>query len=132
MLDIRFTVDPKAEVFIKNLFLGKNFILGNKKNRVVYQITQIQTASPICFQEEMVYRCLSPLFILNNSLDGSEQYLSPKDGCFPKILKENLLRKFLNYLPQIQGLKDLDNYCPEIRFELMNEPQKRGIIMQTQ
>ncbi len=38
----------------------------------------------------------------------------------------------MNYLPQIQGLKDLDNYCPEIRFELMNEPQKRGIIMQTQ
>lgn len=130
VLDIRFTVDPKAEGFIKRIFMDQFIILGDQQNRVVYQVTRIETAPTVAFQEVMVYRCLSPIFILASGSDGVEEYLL-KDGGFPKILKENLLSKLLNYFPEIQGLKELDNYCPEINFQLLNEPREKDISLRT-
>jgi CRISPR-associated endoribonuclease Cas6 len=91
----------------------------------------MEVVSAVEFNDVMAYRCLTPLSLLAQSRDhgGGAKYLSPSDEDFHKLFKENLLRRLLRFQPEFQSLKELDRYCPEIQFELLNRPEKKGITL---
>ena len=126
-LEIRFAADNTVKDSIKKVLFEQRLILGD----IPYQISKMEVMSSVEFNDVMVYRCLTPLSLLAKDRDreGGARYLSPADEGFPKFFKENLLQRLLRFQPEFQSLKDLDRYCPEIQFELLNEPKKKGITL---
>lgn len=132
-LDIRFAVDRAGEGFVRTLFLNQRIIaLGDKLSQVDYEITGIELGAPVYFQEEMHFSSLSPICLSAVRQDGAADYLSPYDERYPSVFKTNLLSRFLSFHPEIVGLKELDSYCPEIKFELTSMPKKKVINLITQ
>src|SRR5690606_24815888 len=126
-LEIRFADDNAAWGSIKEKLLDQKVFLGD----ILYQVSKMEVMSPVEFNDVMAYRCLTPLSLLvkNRDREGGAKYLSPADEGFDKIFKENLLQRILRFQPEFQGLKELDRYCPEIQFELLNQPEKKGITL---
>ena len=126
-LEIRFGDDNAAWGSIKKMLLYQQIVLGD----IPYQVSKMEVVSPVEFNDVMFYRCLTPLSLLAKSRghEGDAKYLSPSDEGFHKIFKENLLQRLLRFQPEFQSLKELDRYCPEIQFELLNEPKRKGITL---
>lgn len=121
-VEIRFLVDDEEENLIKKALLLQRITLGDTS----YQISQIETVPLIDFQDVMAYRCLCPISLVNSSPSGNRGFLSPKDRDFHKSLKIDLIKRLLRSHPEVSGLENLDQYCPEFKFQLLSEPKEKG------
>ena len=126
-LEIRFLIDDDEEDLIKEMFLNQHITVGD----TTYEISQINAKPTIDFQDVMVYRCLCPISLIKNNPSGSTLFLSPKDKGFHKSLKIDLLKRLLRSHPEMSGLQDLDQYCPEFQFQLLSEPKEKGYNIKT-
>jgi CRISPR-associated endoribonuclease Cas6 len=126
-VEVRFLVDDEEENWIKKTLLLQRITLGNTS----YQISQIETVSPIDFQDVMVYRSLCSISLVNHSPSGNRRFLSPKDKDFHKSLKIDLIKRLLRSHPEVSGLDNLDQYCPEFQFQLLSEPREKGFNIKT-
>src|SRR5690606_5340165 len=121
-VEIRFLVDDEEEDWIRKTLMNQRITLGDSS----YHISKIETVAPIEFQDVMAYRCLCPLSLVKNSPSGNRYFLSPKDKDFPKSLKIDLIKRLLRSHPEVSGLENLDQYCPEFQFQLLSEPKEKG------
>jgi len=119
-LEIRFLIQDEA--FIKKTLLGQQIELGESS----YKISGVQSVPPIDFGDVMVYRCICPISLVASSGSGSISFLSPTDQKFHKSFKVNLIKRLLQSHPEVSGLRDLDQYCPEFQFQLLTEPKEKG------
>ena len=127
ILDIRFLIDDDEEDLIKEMFLDQHITVGD----TAYEVSQIKSKPTIDFQDVMAYRCLCPISLATNCPSGNPSFLSPKDKGFHKSLKIDLIKRLLRSHPEMWGLQDLDQYCPEFQFQLLTEPKKKGFNIKT-
>lgn len=126
-VEIRFLIDDEEENWIKKTLLLQRITLGNTS----YRIPQIETVPPIDFKDVMVYRSLCPISLVNNNPSANRRFLSPKDKDFHKSLKIDLIKRLLRSHPEVSGLDNLDQYCPEFQFQLLSEPREKGFNIKT-
>jgi len=93
-LYVSFLIDRAAEEFIKGLFLGQQFYLGDQISGVNYQVAKIESAGPVFFQQTMHYRCISPILIKEKRESGGENYLDPSHPRYGELLVHNLISKW--------------------------------------
>lgn len=122
-LEIRFLIEDEEEGFIKNSLLGQQVQLGDTS----YKISSLKSVPPIEFQDVMVYRCMCPISLIAKCPSGAINFLSPDDKNFNNTLKIDLIKRLLRSHPEMSGLKDLDQYCPEFQFQLLSEPKEKGM-----
>jgi len=126
-IETRFLIEDEEEGLVKKALTGKQIRLGE----ACYQISRIETVPPIDFQDVMTYRCTCPISLIKSCPSGDVRFLSPRDESFKNSLKIDLIKKLLRVHPEVSGLKDLDQYCPEFQFELLSEPKKKGFNIKT-
>jgi CRISPR-associated endoribonuclease Cas6 len=119
-VEIRFLIDDKYEDRIKRFLLRQQFDLGR------YEISSIRSLSPIDFQDVMAYRCVCPISLVIKCPSGNTSFLSPEDQYFNTCLKVHLIKRLLRFHPEVTGLEDLEQYCPEFKFQLLSEPKEKG------
>ncbi|MBO9638184.1 MAG: CRISPR-associated endoribonuclease Cas6 [Siphonobacter aquaeclarae] len=117
-LKISFLLDAAAEQFIIGLFKGQRMELADRKSRAAFQVAQVDVLAPAPAVSELHLRTLSPLVIGRKNTLGHDDYLSPDEDDFPKLLIENLKDKYKAAYPE--------SVVPveEIRFRLVRLHQR--------
>lgn len=112
-LKISFLLDAAAEHFIVGLFKGQRMELADRRSRAAFQVTQVDVLAPAPAVSVLRLRTLSPLVVGRKNSLGHDDYLSPEDADFPKLLLENLVDKYRAAYP--------DSAVPEeaIHFRLL-------------
>ena len=125
--EISFLMDQAAEEFIKGLFMDQVFALGDRISRVHYVVSRIDAVARPQFKEEMVYRCLSPIFLRRKRNDGGEDYLHPEEKEYGLLLVQNLLSK--SQALQLAGKHDEVNVTsfPHFDFKPTGKVYKNGV-----
>jgi len=128
-LYVSFLIDQAAEEFIKGLFLGQQFYLGDQISGVTYQVSKIESAGPVYFQQTMHYRCLSPILIKEKRVDGGENYLSPSHPKYGELLVQNLISKWT--AKAIAGIEQKGESIQDLnyRFEPQGKLFKNGVLI---
>ena len=127
--EISFLVDRAAEEFVRGLFLDQCLELGDKLNRIRYQVSQIAATEPPAFRETMRYRSLSPLFIRRKRDQGGEDYLRPEDPDFGILLIRNLMAKSGAFAGQSDGEVGYNEPIPDFRFTLIGKVYQNGVLI---
>lgn len=127
-LYVSFLIDQAAEEFIKGLFLGQQFFL-DQISGVNYEVSKIEAATPVYFQRNMHYRCLSPILIKEKRESGGENYLDPSHPKYAKLLVQNLISKWAAQAmagveQKGESIQDLD-----FRFEPVGKVYKNGVVI---
>lgn len=128
-LYVSFLIDQAAEEFIKGLFLGQQFYLGDQISGVTYEVAKIESAGPVYFQKTMHYRCISPILIKEKRESGGENYLDPSHPKYGELLVQNLISKWTakamaGIEQKSESIEDL-NY----RFEPVGKVYKNGVVI---
>ncbi len=126
-LEIRFLIEDQEEDFIQKALTNQQVLLGD----TIYRIAAVKSVPPMDFQDVMDYRCMCPISLATHCpSSGSISFLSPRDQSFNDFLKVDLIKRLLRDHPEVSGLKDLGQYCPEFQFRLLSEPKKEGFHIQ--
>lgn len=128
-LYVSFLIDRAAEEFIKGLFLGQEFYLGDQISGVNYSVSKIESAASVYFQRNMRYRCLSPILIKEKRESGGENYLEPSHPKYGELLVQNLISKWaaqalVGEEQKGESIQDLD-----FRFEPVGKVYRNGVLI---
>lgn len=94
-LDIAFDVHEAASNFIRGLFMGRTFFLGNQFNGLDLEVSAVEALTEPVFSESMHYRLLTPWVVSYRSAeDKHPQYLSPEDDDFETLALKHLVEKY--------------------------------------
>lgn len=128
-LYVSFLIERAAEEFIKGLFLGQEFYLGDQISGVTYQVAKIESDGPVFFRQTMHYRCLSPILIKEKRVDGGENYLDPTHPKYTEMLVHNLISKWTaQAMAGIeQNRRSFQNLA--YRFEPVGKVYKNGVVI---
>lgn len=128
-LYVSFLIDRAAEEFIKGLFLGQQFFLGDPISGVNYNVSKIEAATPVYFQRSMHYRCVSPILIKEKRVDGGENYLAPSHPKYGEFLIQNLISKWA--AQAMAGVEQNGVSFQDLayRFEPIGKVYKNGVLI---
>ena len=148
-LQISFMISQAAEHFIRGLFAGQQFSLGDEISQVAFEVARIEAHPRPVFTETMCYRCLSPI-VISTKTEGRThaQYLHPEEEQYPDLFLRHLVQKHaaavdaaavnaatvsqltdINNIPEWEATersaaqRDAANW----QFRLLNKPRKKGI-----
>ncbi|SEG40814.1 CRISPR-associated endoribonuclease Cas6 [Algoriphagus boritolerans] len=126
---VSFLIDRAAEEFIKGLFLGQQFFLGDQISGVNYQVSKIEATAPVYFQRNMYYRCLSPILIKEKRAAGGANYLDPSHPKYGELLVQNLISKWA--AQAIAGVEQKGESFQDLdyRFEPVGKIYKNGVVI---
>ena len=93
-LGVSFWLPEAAEHFIRGLFMGQQFRLGDRISQVHLEVIRIEAQSRPLFTETMRYRTLTPV-VVSAHVPGHKhaQYLPPDYPTYAERLLNNLLHK---------------------------------------
>ncbi|MBK9336387.1 MAG: CRISPR-associated endoribonuclease Cas6 [Lewinellaceae bacterium] len=94
---IGFYVDRTAEEFVRGLFAGRQFRLGDRESQARLAVQTVEMR-PLCLPEgtePLRVRALSPVVVARKRPDDQpDEYLAPDDPDFGRLLMLNLLEKY--------------------------------------
>lgn len=128
-LQISFLVDRIAEEFIKGIFMGAQFYVGDQISGVLFQVTKIESVAAPVFQSLMKYRSLSPILIKEKRKDGGENYLHPTDENYALFLKNNLCSKLAAYAMTMDTLEWSQNKEHSFDLKVISKVYKKGVMI---
>lgn len=128
-LDVSFLIDRAAEEFIKGLFLGQQFFLGDQISGINYQVSIIEATAPVNFRRSMHYRCVSPILIKEKRAAGGENYLDPSHAKYGDLLVHNLISKWA--AQAMAGVEQTGESFQDLayRFEALGKVHKNGVVI---
>lgn len=127
-LQISFLIDQAAEHFIRGLFAGQQFSLGDTISQVDFEVVRIEAQPRPDFTETMRYRCLSPI-VISAKEEGQyhAQYLHPEDRLYADLFMRHLVQKQAA-IPQAVDIATNTSWSEEAwKFRLLGKPRKKGI-----
>ncbi|MCH7412266.1 hypothetical protein MM213_02125 [Belliella sp. R4-6] len=127
-LDMRILVDSSTCDYIVDLLKGQRINFVSSNEIVEYSIHDLEEIPKVDFKDEMIYKAVTPVFLVNKTDKGEMDYVSPNDIKYAGLFKNQLLKKFSSFFPELKKLQKLEDYCPEIVFEPISEIQKRGVV----
>ena len=93
-LGVSFWIPEAAEHFIRGLFTGQQFRLGDKISQVDLEVVRIEALHRPTFNKGMRYRTVTPVVVSKRVPDRKHpQYLLPNDKEYAQRLLMNLQRK---------------------------------------
>ncbi len=128
-LQISFLVDRIAEEFVKGLFMGAQFFVGDRISGVLYQVVKIESVAAPVFLPVMKYRCLSPILIKEKRTDGGENYLAPTDENYSLLLKNNLCSKLAAYAMTLDTLEWSPDQSLGFELKVCGKVYKKGVMI---
>ncbi len=128
-LYVSFLIDRVAEEFIKGLFLGQQFYLGDQISGANYRVSKIESTGPVFFQQKMHYRCVSPILIKEKRADGGENYLDPGHAKYGEYLVQNLISKWAAQAMAGVELSKVTFENLAYRFEPVGKIYKNGVVI---
>lgn len=129
VLYVSFLIDQAAEEFIKGLFLGQQFFLGDQISGVNYEVSKIEAATPVHFQRNMHYRCLSPILIKEKRAGGGENYLDPSHPRYGELVVQNLISKWAAQAMAGVEQRGVSFQDLDYQFELIGKVYKNGVVI---
>jgi CRISPR-associated endoribonuclease Cas6 len=94
-LTLSFLVEQASEKFITGLFENQHLRLGDKISQADLLVRQVESLPWELKGETLRFRTLSPLVVSRKNDRGLDDYLSPVEPDFEKLLLKNLLDKYL-------------------------------------
>nr|WKN34410.1 CRISPR-associated endoribonuclease Cas6 [Tunicatimonas sp. TK19036] len=93
-LGISFWIPEAAEHFIRGLFMGQQFRLGDRLSQVDFEVVRIEALPRPLFEEVMHYRTATPVVVSVHVPEHKHpQYRAPNDEGYAQRLLMNLQRK---------------------------------------
>ncbi|MCH7408496.1 CRISPR-associated endoribonuclease Cas6 [Belliella sp. DSM 111904] len=128
-LDVRILVGTNVSDYLSELLLGQRLSFTFGKETVEYCVNKVETIKPPSFKGEMTYSAITPLFLTNQfGGSGDQQVISPMDERYSEVFKTNLLKRFSRLFPELRGLKDVSNCCPEIEFKPVSHIEEKELV----
>ena len=126
---ISFCIDGYAEPFIKGLFTGACFELGDNVSRAKFNVIRIEKLPDITFGGKKSFRCLSPV-VISFRPEGRKypEYLKPDSEQYRELIIKNLVQKYNAFSGKtkiaITG-ELLENYM----FKITGDFRKKGVTI---
>ena len=125
-LVVSFYVDQAAEHFIVGLFQDQRLSLFNHQHQADFVVERVETL-PDRIEGSgtatLLLHTLSPI-VVSEKENGLDQYLSPTDEPFARLLALNLVDKYRSIFPA--KLPEMDAYLAErlVKFQLVSDPSR--------
>ncbi|MFD2036217.1 CRISPR-associated endoribonuclease Cas6 [Belliella marina] len=129
-LDLRILVDDSTVDYVHHLLVGQKIGFVGTEGNVEYTIVELNEIPKLDFKEEMVYKTVSPLYLVNDINTGEKEYISPDDNRYSMMFKKNLLKRFSSFFPELESIQHVEDYCPEIKFETLSNIQENDVVFQ--
>lgn len=89
------------DAFVMGLFRDRRMEIGDRKSRVIFEVSAIERLPEPEFVPRMTFKTLSPMFIEEQFPDTSRTlHLAPNDPKFAELLHLNLLEKYRAFYKQ--------------------------------
>lgn len=92
---ISFLPEKSTEQFIKGIFNNQQFEVGTRKSNVQFQVQSVELMPAPIFSDKMSYESLSPICITLKQSEGYDLYIAPNHPEAARLIKQNLLDKYL-------------------------------------
>lgn len=113
------------DAFVIGLFRNRRMEIGDRKSRVVFEVSTIERLPEPEFVSRMTFKTLSPMFIEEQFPDTRHtDHLQPDDPKFAELLHLNLLEKYRAFYGQ-----EPDASWPMTRLLLLSEPKPKTIVL---
>ena len=119
---ISFLPEKSTEQFITGIFNNQQFEVGTRKSNVRFQVQSVELMPPPIFSDKMSYETLSPICLALKQPEGYDQYIAPNHPEANRLIKQNLLDK---YLASTGNEFSLDDFPFVV--EVLNEPKSNLI-----
>lgn len=113
-LDLSFYMPKAAESFILGVFREQKLPLFNDRFKAEFQIIQIATLPEPEFSHTMQYKAWAPINISKGREGQQDEYISPEDPDFGRLMAINLSDKYFNATGKRVDAEDIE-------FELKSE-----------
>ncbi len=124
---LSFLSDQEIEPYIKDLFLGKKPLLGDKKSKVLFHVNNVEKVEDPVFNELTNLSAISPV-VITRSNPKKTVFLSPEDKDYGVLFIKDLMARYallIKRMPQstangLTGLSDL-------QFRLLDKPKGKVV-----
>lgn len=120
---ISFLPEVSTEVFIKGLFSGLNFKIGDNKSSVQFSVKNIELLPPPVFLQNMIFKTYSPICISRKNENNKIDYINPSDSYAKGAILKNILNKYRAFYG-----KEYENGF-DFDFILHSEPKAKLILI---
>ena len=94
-LVLSFLPDEAITPFINGLFKDRDIVIGNKICQVAFEISSISALPDLEFQDRMIFKTISPIFLSQKDpTTGRQIHLPPTSRDYSFLLHQNLLEKY--------------------------------------
>ena len=129
-LGVSFWLPEAAEHFIRGLFMGQRFRLGDSISQVDLEVVRIEAMPRPLFSEVMHYRTISPVVVSVRTPDRKHpQYIAPDDDRYPTQLLRNLLHKAEAVKLEVSATDRGDVSSEEWQLAIQGPFRKKGILV---
>ena len=143
-LDISFFLPLAASSFVKGLFQGQRFTIGDRFSKAAFQVREAKVLDEPEFLPATVFESQSPIVVKKTWQEGDRRrkaYLSPEDEGFERRLFDNLIGKYQAYLAQpeatrkghpryqLPSLGDLEAWRPDLKFDLLGDTRPVSVTI---
>ena len=113
------------DAFVVGLFRDRRVEIGDRKSRVMFEVSTIERMPEPEFASRMVFKTLSPIFIEEQFPDtGRTVHLQPDSPKFAELLHLNLLEKYRAFYA-----REPDASWPVTRLRLLSVPKAKTITL---
>ncbi len=124
-LILSFLPDEAITHFITGLFRERHFMIGDKKSQVAFEITQVSALKNPEFDEKMVFRTISPIFVsVLDLIKGGQIYISPESDKYSEQIHQNLQDKYEAF-----NNRKPDPEWPKTQIRLLSKPKSKLIVI---
>ena len=126
-LILSFLPDEAITPFITGLFKERHFVIGDKMSQVAFEVSQISAIPKVEFQEKMVFRTISPLFVSRiDAITRDQIYLSPESEGYSNQIHQNLQDKYEAF-----NKRKPDPDLPQTQIRLLSKSKSKLISIKT-
>lgn len=113
------------DAFVIGLFRDRRVEIGDRKSKVMFEVSTIERMPEPEFTSRMAFKTLSPMFIEEQFPDTRRTvHLQPDDPKFAELLHLNLLEKYRAFYGQ-----EPDASWPVTRLHLLSVPKAKTITL---
>ena len=113
------------DAFVIGLFRNRRIEIGDRKSRVMFEVSTLERMPEPEFVSRMSFKTLSPLFLEEQFSDSRRTvHLQPEDPKFAALLHLNLLEKYRAFYGQ-----EPESSWPETRLHLLSVPKAKIIAL---
>lgn len=94
---VSFIPDIGTIDFVRSVFEGQSFVLGDNLTSVAFDFLDLEEVSPINYVPVMEYQTLSPIVVKAFRQNNTLEYLNPNHPVFSEFMIEDLIDRWEQY-----------------------------------